>query len=404
MRNGHATIDLRDDSSRLVSLPFQTPGRQIVRVDKVSLVIPTLNEGRNIGFVLEHVPDRVDEIIIVDGHSTDDTIAAARAVRPDVVIVQQVGAGKGSALRAGFAAATGDIIVMMDADGSMDPAEILSYVYAIEAGYEFVKGSRAIKGGGSEDLTLIRRFGNFALTSAVNVLFLVPFSDLCYGFVGFRKDRLDDLALMSRGFEFETEIAIRAIKVGLRIAEVPEQRKQSTLWNVQPERLPRWQARAAHDHPGASGQPSPPGRRLLSSGGLRAQRQGHRRKPSGHACTRGPGTSGSHRCAGADPCAGATAIHVQPSTFPGGNDAAPNFERHGHHLRLHRTPVGRHRRRHRVPAGADRAAGPDPRRRRPQRHAARPAHAPRSRPEDRRLFRCSRARGCPQHRGGARHR
>ena len=220
MRNGHATIDLRDDSSRLVNLPLQA-GRQIVRVDKVSLVIPTLNEGRNIGFVLEHVPDRVDEIIIVDGHSTDDTIAAARAVRPDVVIVQQVGAGKGSALRAGFAAATGDIIVMMDADGSMDPAEILSYVYAIEAGYEFVKGSRAIKGGGSEDLTLIRRFGNFALTSAVNMLFLVPFSDLCYGFVGFRKDRLDDLALMSRGFEFETEIAIRAIKVGLRIAEVP---------------------------------------------------------------------------------------------------------------------------------------------------------------------------------------
>ena len=220
MRNGHATIDLRDDSSRLVNLPLQA-GRQIVRVDKVSLVIPTLNEGRNIGFVLEHVPDRVDEIIIVDGHSTDDTIAAARAVRPDVVIVQQVGAGKGSALRAGFAAASGDIIVMMDADGSMDPAEILSYVYAIEAGYEFVKGSRAIKGGGSEDLTLIRRFGNFALTSAVNMLFLVPFSDLCYGFVGFRKDRLDDLALMSRGFEFETEIAIRAIKVGLRIAEVP---------------------------------------------------------------------------------------------------------------------------------------------------------------------------------------
>jgi glycosyltransferase involved in cell wall biosynthesis len=221
MRSGHATIDLRDDSSRLLSLPFQAAARQIVRVDKVSLVIPTLNEGRNIGFVLEHVPDRVDEIIIVDGHSTDDTVAAARAVRPDVVIVQQVGAGKGSALRAGFAAASGDIIVMMDADGSMDPAEILSYVYAIEAGYEFVKGSRAIKGGGSEDLTMVRRFGNFALTTAVNMLFLVPFSDLCYGFVAFRKDRLDDLALMSRGFEFETEIAIRAIKVGLRIAEVP---------------------------------------------------------------------------------------------------------------------------------------------------------------------------------------
>ncbi len=221
LRSGHATIDLRDDSSRRLSVPYQAAGRELIRLDKVSLVIPTLNEGRNIGFVLEHVPDRVNEIILVDGHSTDDTVAAARAVRPDVVVVQQVGAGKGAALRAGFDAATGDIIVMMDADGSMDPAEILSFVHAIEAGYEFVKGSRAIKGGGSEDLTLLRRFGNFALTTAVNMLFLVPFSDLCYGFVAFRKDRLEDLALMSRGFEFETEIAIRAIKVGLRIAEVP---------------------------------------------------------------------------------------------------------------------------------------------------------------------------------------
>jgi len=222
--NGHAaqaTIDLRDDALRRVSLPTQPVGRDVIRIAKVSLVIPTLNEANNIGFVLEHVPDRVDEIVLVDGHSTDDTIAAARAVRPDLVAVKQVGSGKGAALRAGFDAASGDIIVMMDADGSMDPAEILSFVHAIEAGYEFVKGSRSVPGGGSEDLTWLRRFGNRALTTAVNVLFLVPFSDLCYGFCAFRKDRLDDLALNSRGFEFETEIAIRAIKAGLRIAEVP---------------------------------------------------------------------------------------------------------------------------------------------------------------------------------------
>jgi glycosyltransferase involved in cell wall biosynthesis len=187
----------------------------------VSLVIPVRNEARNIAWVLEQITDDVHEIILVDGDSTDATLITARSYRPDVKVVAQDGVGKGSALRTGFLAATGDVIVMMDADGSMDPAEILSYVYAIEAGYEFVKGSRAIKGGGSEDLTMVRRFGNFALTTAVNMLFLVPFSDLCYGFVAFRKDRLDDLALMSRGFEFETEIAIRAIKVGLRIAEVP---------------------------------------------------------------------------------------------------------------------------------------------------------------------------------------
>jgi len=204
-----------------VSLPHQAVARDFSHVDKVSLVIPAMNEARNIGLVLARIPDRVDEIVLVDGHSTDDTIAAACAARPDVLVVRQHGRGKGAALRSGFEAASGDVIVMMDADGSMDPTEILKFVAAIEAGYEFVKGSRCVPGGGSEDLTMLRRVGNRALTSTVNLLFLVPFSDLCYGFVAFRKDRLVDLALSSRGFEFETEIAIRAIKAGLRIAEVP---------------------------------------------------------------------------------------------------------------------------------------------------------------------------------------
>lgn len=188
---------------------------------RVTLVIPAMNEENNIAWVLRRVPSRVEEIILVDGHSTDSTVALARDARPDIVVVQQRGAGKGAALRTGFEVATGDMIVMMDSDGSMEPAEIMNFVTAVEQGYEFVKGSRCVPGGGSADLTAVRRLGNRALTAAVNLLFLVPFSDLCYGFVAFRRDKLEALALTAQGFEFETEIAIHAIKAGLRIAEVP---------------------------------------------------------------------------------------------------------------------------------------------------------------------------------------
>jgi glycosyltransferase involved in cell wall biosynthesis len=188
---------------------------------RVTLVVPAMNEENNITWVLGRLPGRVDEVVLVDGHSTDRTVQLARAARPDIVVVDQRGVGKGAALRTGFEAATGDLIVMMDADGSMEPAEITSFVTALERGYDFVKGSRRLPGGGSADLTAIRRLGNRALTAAVNMLFLVPFSDLCYGFVAFRKDRLEQLALTAQGFEFETEIAIHAVKAGLRIAEVP---------------------------------------------------------------------------------------------------------------------------------------------------------------------------------------
>jgi len=227
--NGHlgslvsASIDLTTSAlapgAALPAVPAQSARRPPTA--RVTLVIPAMNEENNIAWVLRGVPARVDEIILVDGRSTDDTVSLARQARPDIQVVCQRGVGKGAALRTGFEVATGDVIVMMDADGSMDPGEITNFVTAIEQGYEFVKGSRCVPGGGSDDLTALRRLGNRVLTGAVNLLFLVPFSDLCYGFVAFRRDALDRLALTAQGFEFETEIAIHAIKAGLRIAEVP---------------------------------------------------------------------------------------------------------------------------------------------------------------------------------------
>jgi glycosyltransferase involved in cell wall biosynthesis len=186
----------------------------------VSVVIPTKNEARNIGWVLERLPAFVSEVILVDA-STDDTVAAARATRPDVRIVHQERPGKGAALRAGFAAASGEFVVMLDADGSMDPAEIGLYIDRLRSDCDFVKGSRFVLGGGTRDMGFVRRAGNAALRSLVNVLYGRDFTDLCYGFCAFRRSGLRSLVLTADGFEIETEIIVRAVKARLRIDEVP---------------------------------------------------------------------------------------------------------------------------------------------------------------------------------------
>lgn len=191
------------------------------RLPAVSLVIPARNEARNIAWVLEQIPDTVTEIILVDGHSTDVTLTTARSYRPDIRVVPQEGVGKGDALRTGFLAATGDIIVMMDADGSMAPQEIDHYLHFLTSGYDFVKGSRFIAGGGSLDITRFRRLGNRFLLTVFNSLYGGDLTDLCYGFCAFHRRYLEHLALTATGFEIEAEMIVRAMQGGLRIAEVP---------------------------------------------------------------------------------------------------------------------------------------------------------------------------------------
>jgi glycosyltransferase involved in cell wall biosynthesis len=200
--------------------PDVTSGRSTRDVD-LTVVIPTKNEALNIAWVLERLPDSVDEVIVVDGTSTDDTIEVARRVRPDVRVVLEPRPGKGAAVRAGFAAARGRYVVMLDADGSMDPADIERYVWLLRRGCDFVKGSRFRDGGGTADMSLVRKGGNAALNRMVNMLYRTEFTDLCYGFMAFRRDVLGLLKLGSDGFEIETEIVVRAIKAGLRIGEVP---------------------------------------------------------------------------------------------------------------------------------------------------------------------------------------
>ena len=190
------------------------------RRPSVSVVIPAKNEARNLSHVMATIPPWVDEIILVDGHSVDDTAAVARKLNPDVKIVAQQGHGKGDALQAGFAACTGEIIIMMDADGSTDGAEIPCFVQALLEGADFAKGSRFTKGGGSDDITTTRRYGNWVLITLVNRLFGTRYTDLCYGYNGFWSRHLPVLDLDCPGFEIESVMNIRAAKAGLWVREV----------------------------------------------------------------------------------------------------------------------------------------------------------------------------------------
>ncbi len=199
---------------------------------RVSVVIPTYNEAKNLPYVFGLLPDDVHEVIVVDGNSVDDTVEVARFLRPDVVIVEQNRIGKGNAMACGFAAVTGDVVVMLDADGSADPREIAAFVDALVDGADFAKGTRFADGGGSGDITRLRAWGNRWLNRIANTLFGTRYTDLCYGYNAFwthclpaleldASDRGSRAKLWGDGFEIETLINTRIAKAGLRITEVP---------------------------------------------------------------------------------------------------------------------------------------------------------------------------------------
>jgi glycosyltransferase involved in cell wall biosynthesis len=206
---------LEIDDSR--ALPNALP------VPSVSVVIPTLNEARNLTLLLPTIPAWIDEVIVVDGRSTDDTVQVAQAFarsRP-LRVVLETRNGKGAALRAGFQAARGEIIVSIDADCSMHPCEIPLLISALTAGADFAKGSRFIQGGGTADMSWFRAIGNWGLTQTVKLLYGGSFSDLCYGYFAFWRRHLPVIDPTCDGFEVETFIKLQAIKAKLRIAEVP---------------------------------------------------------------------------------------------------------------------------------------------------------------------------------------
>ncbi|HVU73584.1 MAG TPA: glycosyltransferase family 2 protein [Mycobacteriales bacterium] len=255
--------DLRRGPTRVVRPRTSTPA--------VTLVVPTLNEERNLPWVLARVPDEVSEIIVVDGRSTDATVDVALAADDRVRVVLERRRGKGAALLAGFAAAHGDVIVAIDADGSMDPAELPLFVSALVRGYDFVKGSRVAVGGDSEDFSVIRRIGSGVLTFVANRMYGLRWSDMCYGYFAFWADVLPTIGIehdqlttravgealaaeggrprrfgvlhaeqwelpYGDGFEIEAALFLRCARAQKLIAEVPsvELPRQSGVSNLHP--------------------------------------------------------------------------------------------------------------------------------------------------------------------------
>jgi glycosyltransferase involved in cell wall biosynthesis len=196
-------------------------GSSLMQAVRVSVVIPTLNEEENLPALFARLHPDIAEIILVDGHSVDNTVEEARRLCPEAVILTQDGKGKGNALACGFAAATGDVIVMLDADGSTDPREIPRFVAALLTGADFAKGTRFVTGGGSDDITMVRRLGNRVLSGTVNLLWKCHYSDLCYGYNAFWRRHLRLVTPDCSGFEVETLINIRVARSSLKVVEVP---------------------------------------------------------------------------------------------------------------------------------------------------------------------------------------
>jgi glycosyltransferase involved in cell wall biosynthesis len=187
----------------------------------VTLVIPALNEADGLRSILPRVPHVVSQLIVVDGGSTDATVEAALECRPDALVIQQTGRGKGDALKCGIAAARGEIIVTMDGDGSMSPEDSPLFIESLLSGADFVKGSRSLPRAGSDDFTLLRRLGNSALTRVGNMVFGSAYTDLTYGFNAYWRPTIQHLGCLADGFEFEIQAALRAASVGMRTSEVP---------------------------------------------------------------------------------------------------------------------------------------------------------------------------------------
>ncbi|MGC8586596.1 MAG: glycosyltransferase family 2 protein [Candidatus Micrarchaeia archaeon] len=195
----------------------------------ISVIIPTLNEEKNVGRLLKEVKQELEsygykyEIIVADGHSRDNTVKIARRFGARVIYDSK---GKGSALRKGMAQAKGDILISMDADLSNKPNELRLLISGIEIGYDICMGSRFITGGGTEDMPLIRKLGNKFFVFLVNHIFKTNYSDLCYGYRSFRREAFKKLDLKEDKFGIETEISIKAAKLGLKVLEVPSFEKK----------------------------------------------------------------------------------------------------------------------------------------------------------------------------------
>ena len=190
---------------------------------KITAVIPAMNEEKTIGEIIKKCRSSVDEIIVVDGHSTDKTREIAENL--DAKIILDHKKGKGEAMRSSIPHISGDITVFLDADGSHDPndiAQIIKPILKDEA--DHVTGSRLT--GGSSELhggfdECFRLMGSSFITACINWRYKVRLSDSQNGFRAIKTPVLKELDLKENKTTIEQEMIIKTLKKGYRIAEVP---------------------------------------------------------------------------------------------------------------------------------------------------------------------------------------
>jgi len=190
---------------------------------KVSIIIPTKNEEGNIKNILESVKNLGDEILVVDGLSTDKTREIVQKM--GVKLIMDLGLGKGEALRAALKEVAGEILVFIDADGSHDPRDIPKLIASIKEGQaDLVIASR--RQGGSDELygdwnKFFREFGSNIITLLINHRFKTTLTDSQNGFRAIRKTVADTLNLKENITTIEQEMLIKVLKNGYRVTEVP---------------------------------------------------------------------------------------------------------------------------------------------------------------------------------------
>jgi glycosyltransferase involved in cell wall biosynthesis len=205
--------------------PVVSPVKDVEAIE-VSVVMPCLNEAETLEACIVKAQRALQEahiageIVIADNGSTDGSVQIAERLGAKVVNVQAK--GYGSALMGGIAAASGQYVVMGDADDSYDFGHIPRFVEQLRKGAQVVMGNR-FKGGIQKNAMppLHRYFGNPALTRLGRLFFKSPVGDFYCGLRGFRKDAYERMGLRTTGMEFATEMVVKATLLELRIAEVP---------------------------------------------------------------------------------------------------------------------------------------------------------------------------------------
>lgn len=198
---------------------------------KISIIIPTKNEGEGLQKVIKSVQKFATEVIVVDGHSEDGTQGICKKLKVKYYLDHKL--GKGDAVRVGIKKAKGDVLIIFDADGSPNPNDIPILVNTlIKNKADLVITSR--RTGGSFDFNLniegiLRTMGSDFMAYLVNKRFRTNFSDILYNFRAIKSSSVKKLKLRADGFDIEQEILVSALKHKMKVVEIPS-REAKRKW------------------------------------------------------------------------------------------------------------------------------------------------------------------------------